>query len=131
MKLGSKSLAVVFAVVSALLLVANAHADEKVRPVTIVSHVDIRPDAYMPQAEENSARLFRAEIAATKQDPGLVSYIVLQETAASNHFTIVETWRDAKAYARHVGSDHTAKFRQDIQPFLGSPFDSRIHYQFR
>ncbi len=95
------------------------------------SHVDIKPDAYMPQAEENAARLFRAETVATKQEPGLVSYVVLQETDATNHFTIVETWRDAKAYARHVGSDHTVKFRQDIQPFLGSPFDSRIHHQFR
>ncbi|MBB6145061.1 quinol monooxygenase YgiN [Silvibacterium bohemicum] len=131
MKYGSKSIAVLFAVVSALLLVASSRADEKAEPVTIVSHVDIKPDAYLPQAEENSARLFRAEIAATKQDPGLVSYVILQETAAPNHFTIVETWRDANAFARHVGSEHTVKFRQDIQPFLGSPFDSRIHHQFR
>ncbi len=57
----------------------------------------------------------------------------LQEESGKlpNHFTIVETWRDEKAYARHVGSDHTVKFRQDIQPFLGSPFDSRIHHQFQ
>ena len=131
MKFGSKSFAIVFAVVSALLLVVNLHANEKVEPVVIVSHVDIKPDAYMPQAEENSARLFRAETAATKQDPGIVSYAVLQEAQAPNHFTIVETWHDEKAYARHVGCDHTVKFRQDIQPFLGSPFDSRIHRQFR
>jgi quinol monooxygenase YgiN len=131
MKFGSKSFAVMFVVVSALLFVANSHADEKVEQVTIVSHVDIKPDGYMPQAEENSARLFRAETAATKQDPGLISYIVLQETSATNHFTIVETWCDAKAYARHVGSDHTVKFREDIQPFLGSPFDSRVHHEFQ
>jgi quinol monooxygenase YgiN len=76
----------------------------------------------MPKAQENSARLFRAETAATKRDPGIVSYVVLQETQAPNHFTIVETWRDAKAYAPHPGSDHTVKFRQDLQLYLGSPF---------
>lgn len=131
MKYGSKPFVVMLAMAGAFLFVANSRADEKAEPVTIVSHVDIKPDAYLPQAEENSARLFRAEIAATKQDPGLVSYVILQETAAPNHFTIVETWRDANAFARHVGSEHTVKFRQDIQPYLGSPFDSRIHHQFR
>ncbi len=131
MKFGSKTFAVIFAVLSPLLLVVNSFAEEKVEPITIVSHVDIKPDAYMPQAEESSGRLFRAETAATKQDPGLVSYVVLQEIGSTNHFTIVEIWADAKAYARHVGSDHTVRFRQNIQPFLGSPFDSRIHHQFR
>ena len=106
-------------------------AEEKSEPITIVSHMDIRPDAYMPQAEENSWRLFRAKTAATLQDAGLVSYVVLQEIGATNHFTIVETWRDAKAYQMRVRSKHTVQFRDEIQPFLGSPFDSRIHRQFR
>jgi quinol monooxygenase YgiN len=106
-------------------------AEDRNEPITIVSHMDIRPDAYMPQAEENSWRLFRAKTAATLQDAGLVSYVVVQETDASNQFTIVETWRDAKAYQMRVGSKHTVQFRDEIQPFLGSPFDSRIHRQFR
>jgi quinol monooxygenase YgiN len=131
MKFGSRTFAVIFAVLSSLLLVVNSFAKEKGEPITIVSHLGIKPDAYMPQAEESSGRLFRAETAATKQDPGLVSYVVLQEIGSTNHFTIVEIWTDPKAYARHVGSDHTVRFRQNIQPFLGSPFDSRIHHQFR
>jgi quinol monooxygenase YgiN len=135
MKLVFKSCAVTLAIASSVLLVSGLDAEDKSEdknePVTIVSHVDIRPDAYMPQAEENSWRLFRAQTAATKQDAGLVSYVVLQEIGATNHFTIVETWRDAKAYEMHVGSKHTVQFRDEIQPFLGSPFDSRIHHQFR
>jgi quinol monooxygenase YgiN len=131
MKLVFKSFAVTLAILSSLFLVSRLEADDKSEPLTIVSHVDIKPDAYMPQSEENSWRLFRAETAATKQDAGLVSYTVLQEIGATNHFTIVETWRDAKAYEIHVGSKHTVQFRDEIQPFLGSPFDSRIHCQFR
>jgi quinol monooxygenase YgiN len=131
MKSVPKSFAVTLAILSSIFLVSGLDAEDKSEPITIVSHVDIKPDAYMPQAEENSWRLFRAEAAATKQDAGLVSYVVLQETDATNHFTIVETWRDAKAYEMHVGSRHTVQFRDEIQPFLGSPFDSRIHRQFR
>jgi quinol monooxygenase YgiN len=110
---------------------AAREAPTRGEPITIVSHVAIKPDGYMPQAEGNSWRLFRAETAATKRDAGLVSYVVLQEIGSTNHFTIVETWRDAKGYETHAGSKHTVRFRDEIQPFLGSPFDSRIHYQFR
>jgi quinol monooxygenase YgiN len=131
MKLVFKSFAVMLAILSSFFLVSGLDAEDKSEPIIIVSHVDIKPDAYMPQAGENSWRLFRVEAAATKQDAGLVSYAVLQEIGASNHFTIVETWRDAKAYEIHVGSKHTVRFRDEIQPFLGSPFDSRIHRQFR
>jgi quinol monooxygenase YgiN len=131
MKSVFKSCALTLAILSSLILVSGVDAEYKSEPVTVVSHVDIKPDAYMPQAEENSWRLFRAEAAATKQDAGLVSYTVLQEIGATNHFTIIETWRDAKAYEMHVGSKHTVQFRDEIQQFLGSPFDSRIHRQFR
>jgi quinol monooxygenase YgiN len=131
MKIVFQSFAVTLAILSFVFLVSGLGAEDQSEPVTIVSHVDIKPDAYMPQAQENAGRLFRAETAATKQDAGLVSYVVLQEIGATNHFTIVETWRDAKAYQMHVGSKHTVQFRDEIQPFLGSPFDSRIHRQFR
>lgn len=50
---------------------------------------------------------------------------------ARNHFTIIETWQDRRAYGVHVGSDHTVKLRQDIQPFLDSPFGSGISQKFR
>jgi quinol monooxygenase YgiN len=131
MNLVTKSIALTLAIFSFVCFVSGFDAEDKGGPITIVSHVDIKPDAYMPQAEENSWRLFRAETVATKQDGGLVSYVVLQQIDATNHFTIVETWRDAKAYEMHVGSKHTVQFRDEIQPFLGSPFDSRIHHQFR
>ena len=131
MRLVCKSFAVTLAILSSVCFVSGLDAEDKGGPITIISHLDIKPDAYMPQAEENSWRLFRAETAATKLDAGLVSYVVLQQIDATNHFTIIETWRDAKAYEMHVGSKHTVQFRDEIRPFLGSPFDSRIHHQFR
>ena len=131
MKIYFKYAAVIFAMCSSLLTASALSPADNAEPVTIVSHVDIKPDAYLPQAEEKSRMLFRAETASTRHDAGLVSYEIFQEVSAPNHFTIVETWRDNRAYDMHVGSDHTVKFREQIQPFLGSPFDSRIHHQFR
>jgi quinol monooxygenase YgiN len=135
MKLVFQSVAVTLVIWSSIFLVSGLDAEDKSEdgsePITIVRHVDIKPDASMANAEENSWRLFRAETAASKQDAGLVSYVVLQQVDVANHFTIVEEWRDAKAYGMHVGSKHTVQFRDEIQPFLGSPFDSRIHRRFR
>ena len=108
-----------------------AHATEAIGTITVVSHVDIIPDAYLPQSEENAAALFRAEISATSKDPGLVSYFVLRQVEGGNHFTILETWVDSKAYALHVASQHTISFRRGIQGYLGSPFDARIHQVFQ
>lgn len=124
------SVAMALALVSSLLPASGLGAEDQGEPVTVVCHVDIKPNAYMPQAEENAGSLFRTESAATRQDAGLVSYAVLQQIDAANHFTIIETWRDKKAYEMHIGSKHSVLFRDKIQPFLASPFDSRIHRQF-
>ncbi|MDE1162548.1 MAG: putative quinol monooxygenase [Acidobacteriaceae bacterium] len=120
----------------ALVLVATAgsatlRAQAKSEPVTVVSHVDIKPDAYLPKAVETAESLLDAERMATKKDVGLVSYGVYEEVGSSNHFTIVETWRDRTAYDRHVGSDHTVAFRNKVQPLLGGPFDTRVHTTLR
>ena len=61
-------------------------AQTKSQPATIVTHVDIIPDAYKPQSEENAARLLRSQRAATQHDADLISYVVLQQNGASNHF---------------------------------------------
>ena len=118
------------AAVSTFGLGGVANAEQPAGPVTLVSHVDVIPDAYVPQAEEKSWAILRTEMAATKNDKGVVSYVVLRQTDGPNHFTIVETWADYKALAAHQGSAHTIKFRQDIQENLGSPFDSRLHQTF-
>lgn len=131
MKIRFKLCARTLVLASFLLLVASSYAETTIEPITVVSHVDIIPDSYMAGAEASAARLFRAESAASQKDEGLVSYVVFQQIGAPNHFTIVETWHDAKVYALHVGSPHTVQFRQEIQPFLGSPFDTRVHRQFR
>ena len=128
---GSKFLAALVTLTVSMQLVTMCAAQTKSEPVTIVTHVDIIPDAYMTQSEESAGKLLRSQAAATQHDAGLFSYTVLQQNGASNHFTIVETWRDTRSYERHQGIDHTVEFRKDIQPFLGGPFDSREHHLFR
>ena len=130
MNLRSQLLATLFAVTALTYPISLCPAQTNREPVTIVSHVDIIPDAYKPLSEESAARLLRSQKAATLHDAGLISYLVLQQVGASNHFTIVETWRDTQSYDMHQGADHTVLFRNQIQPYLGGPIDSREHHGF-
>lgn len=121
-----------FAVVVAacIAVCAGAHAQQHKQTVTVIDHVDIIPSSYLAGSEEKAATLLREQTAASRQDVGVLSYEVYQQDGANNHFTIVETWRNRKAYEAHQGAAHTVKFRDAIQPLLGSPFDSREHHPF-
>ena len=130
MNLRSKCPIKLATLIVALQIISFCAAQTKAEPVTVVTHVDIIPDAYKPQSQETAARLLRDQVTATQRDPGLVSYVVLQQNEASNHFTIVETWRDTQSYQKHQGAGHTVQFRNEIEPFLGGPFDSREHHAF-
>jgi quinol monooxygenase YgiN len=130
MNFRSKVLAMVIAVTVLTQPLTICATQTMSAPITIVSHVDIIPDAYKPQSEENAAQLLRSQRTATQHDAGLISYVVLQQNGASNHFTISETWRDTRSYEIHQGADHTVAFRNQIQPFLGGPIDSRENHEF-
>lgn len=124
-------LAISFLLASFLVPLEQGVAQAKSAAITAVVHVDIIPDYAKAHSEESAAQVLRAEAAATQHDDGLVSYVVLQQNGADNHYTIVETWVSEAAYATHEGSLHTVKFRHDIQDYLGSPFDSRVHHRFQ
>jgi hypothetical protein len=32
-----------------------------------------------------------------------------------------------RAFSAHVSADHTVQFRDDIQPFIGAPYDERLY----
>ena len=127
----SKFLATLVMLTVSTQLVILCAAQTKSETVTAVTHIDIIPDASQPQSEENAAKLLQTQTAATQHDAGLVSYVVLQQDGLSNHFTIVETWRDTRSYNLHQGASHTVEFRKGIEPFLGSPYDAREYRSFR
>jgi quinol monooxygenase YgiN len=50
----------------------------------------------------------------------------LQGATRLNHFTIVETWQNQKAFDAHATAAHTRQFRDTVNPVLGSPMDQRL-----
>jgi quinol monooxygenase YgiN len=90
--------------------------------VYVLTHADSIPDG----REKASAAL--TDLASTaRQEPGNVMFQVAVQTNRNNHFTVIEAWRDEKAYDSHVTAGNTKKFRDTVGPFSGALFDERIY----
>ena len=64
---------------------------------------------------------------ASVNDTGLVRYEILDEVPAHpNHFRFFEQWSSEANWASHHTSAHARKFRDDVTPILGTPYDQRL-----
>ena len=89
-------------------------------------YVVIHVDAIPPQAAAATKLLQQYQLETRKQK-GAVRIEVYVESARTNHFSIVEVWKDKQAFEAHEAAAETVKFREQVQPMLGSPFDERLH----
>lgn len=87
-----------------------------------VTHIDAEPNY-----TKDATNLLRTYASDSRKDPGAVRIEVLEEDGKPNHFTLVEVWRDKKAYEAHIVLAHTKEFRAKLFPMLGSPYDERLH----
>jgi quinol monooxygenase YgiN len=105
-------------------VVRKAPAQTPGSNVYVVIHVDI---AGTPAMVADATRLLRELSADSRKDPGVVRFELLIQDGRLNHFTIVEVWQTREAFEAHAAAEHTKRFREKIQPLLGSPFDERLH----
>lgn len=87
--------------------------------VYTVTHVDLMPDktAAIPTLE--------AYVAQERRDAGVAHVELLQSDEAPNHFTLIETFRSRAAYDSHAEAAYTRRYRAQIAPALGSPYDEK------
>ena len=93
------------------------------KPLYVVIHVDIAPG---PAGLGEPIKLLQEFAADSRKDPGCTRFEIFQQDRR-NHFTIVETWQTREAFDAHSAAEHTKRFREKINPSLGSPFDERLH----
>jgi quinol monooxygenase YgiN len=88
----------------------------------VVTYVDV-----FPNFAEDTVKALRQFAADSRKDPGLVRFEFLQDVVRTNHFSIVEVWQNRQEYDAHLTQEHSRRFREKIQPGLGSPFDERLY----
>lgn len=94
-------------------------------PMTNAIHVLTHVDA-IPPFKDDATGAIKALGGASVKDPGVARYQVLVQTNRQNHFKLIETWADQKAFDAHVAAPHTRQFRDYMQKGAGSPYDERL-----
>ena len=105
---------------------ASASMAQAAEPVTVMTLIDAIPDQFVPQNEEKAQALLKQMNSETQGEPGLVSFTILRETVHPNHFALLETWKSEADFSKHLAAAHTRKFRNDLQPLIGSPYDTIV-----
>jgi len=90
--------------------------------IYVVTHVDV-----IPAGKDDCMAALKAMSADTASDPGNISYEALQQANRGNHFTVIETWTNRKAFDTHAMAAHTRAFREKISPNAGALYDERIY----
>src|SRR5207249_3404175 len=88
----------------------------------LVTYIDA-----LPAAESQSATLLKQLADASRKDAGNVRFDVLQQTARTNHFTVVEVWTDQKSSDAHELTAHGRQYRSDLAPMIGALYDQRFY----
>jgi quinol monooxygenase YgiN len=90
--------------------------------VYVVTHVDVPP----PRKDECVAAL-KALVAESRKEANAVRFEVFQQGNRPNHFSVVEIWRNQRAYDGHITAAHTKKFRDQLTPMTGALYDERLY----
>jgi quinol monooxygenase YgiN len=104
---------------------AVAATDVSRRPARafyVVTHVDVPP----PRKDE-CVTMLKKLADDSRKDQGNVAFDVVQQTSRPNHFTVVEAWKDRKAFGAHVMTPHVRAFRDQLTPMSGALYDERLY----
>ena len=109
-----------FLAVCAIFVASLAYAQQE--PVYVVTHIDLLPTGVNP-----GLAAMKQLVAETTKEKDCVRFEVMQQDGRPNHFTVVGVWKDRKAFEAHDAAPYTKEFREKLQPFVGSPWDERLH----
>jgi quinol monooxygenase YgiN len=87
-----------------------------------VTHVDV-----LPTEAAAGTKLLQQYVVESRKDKGAVRVEAYIQVSRINHFTLVEVWENRQALEAHEAAAHTKKFREQMDPMLGSPYDERLH----
>ena len=79
------------------------------------------------RARTNASRRSIRSPTRSRKGDGNLRFEVVQQTSRPNHFTVVEVWKDHKAYDARGAASPQKTFRDKLGPMLGALYDERIY----
>jgi autoinducer 2-degrading protein len=87
----------------------------------LVVHVDV---AVLPDHVEDFLLATEANAAASRREPGIVRFDVLEDRADPGHVVLVEVYHDEAAAAAHKETPHYTSWRDAVEPMMARPRQS-------
>ena len=88
----------------------------------VVAYIEV-----VPGSEAKALAALRALKTASAKDNGYLSMIVLQRNGQSNHFALIEHWKDNKTREAHTDQPHAKAALHALQAIEIAPYDERPH----
>jgi (4S)-4-hydroxy-5-phosphonooxypentane-2,3-dione isomerase len=88
----------------------------------LVVHVDV---AVVLESVDDFLTATRVNATASRQEPGVVRFDVLQDRDDASHVVFVEVYRDQDAAAAHKATAHYAIWRDAVAPMMARPRQSK------
>lgn len=83
-----------------------------------VVHVDV---AVVPEHLEEFLAATRVNAAASRDEPGVLRFDVIQDRADPTHIVLVEVYADEEAPAAHKDTAHYATWRDTVAAWMTRP----------
>ena len=90
--------------------------------VIVVSHVDV-----IPPKKDDAIAALNPLADGNRKAAGNQRYEVQQQSSRPNHFTVVEAWKDRKAYDAGRAADTQRQFRDKLATMAGALYDERLY----
>ena len=84
----------------------------------VVVHVHVK---VLTDGVEAFRRATRANAEASRAEPGVVRFDVVQGVEDATRFVLVEVYRDAAAVAAHKETAHYARWRDEVAGLMAEP----------
>jgi quinol monooxygenase YgiN len=92
--------------------------------VYVVTHVDVGP----PNRNAGIA-LLNSFIDGFRKEAGNLRFDAMQQKARTNHFEVVEVWKDQRADDAHEFTAPAKEYRTKLAPLMGARYDARWYKQ--
>ena len=94
--------------------------------IEVVTHIDI-----IPTFLDDAMPLILQYVQDSGNEPGVKEFLLVSWLDITNHFQLIERFRDMRAFNAHVSATNTVTFRGKLQdpaqPFIGAPYDERLY----
>ena len=84
----------------------------------LIVHVHIR---VKPGFADNFMAATRENARASRQEPGIVRFDVVQQEDDPTRFVLIEIYRSADDPGKHKATSHYAKWREAVEPMMAEP----------